>query len=255
VRDESRDSTALHSAFYGKVPAPRRDPSRRTDDEIERRWSVYHRAGHVFGGRLRRSRHWSRYFGHLVRQWLRLRGRVSRRPARLSGSMNYQVLKDSCDVLARERATTGHFVRVSGKQHRGATNLPLSRCGRTHLRTIGLLRSALRPHRPPALAVPRWLWLLPESLRQLTNGWVSPASTSLPDARHGHRVVGPLVLSPPAREQYRSKPAKPVLPAPRAPPRYVGLPCPRQAGGVGRAAGAEAREPRSRADGRCRGGN
>src|SRR5262245_45754300 len=51
--------------------------------------------------------------------------------------------------------------------------------------------SALRSHRPPALAATRSLRHLPESVRRLTGGLASPARSSTPDARwSGGRVTG-----------------------------------------------------------------
>src|SRR5262249_47312243 len=59
-----------------------------------------------------------------------------------------------------------------------------------------------RTHRPPALAAPRWLRLLPESPRHRTSDFASRASHSIPGATSGHRLDVARLLSPLAREQF-----------------------------------------------------
>ena len=66
-----------------------------------------------------------------------------------------------------------------------------ARGGPPHLGTNRDSGNLLRPHRPPALAATRSLRHLPESVRRLTGGLASPASSSTPDARwSGGRVTG-----------------------------------------------------------------
>src|SRR5271166_2597571 len=74
-------------------------------------------------------------------------------------------------------------------------------------------RCARRSHRPrhrPALAVPRCMRLLPESVRRLTpGGFASPTRHSTADARRGHRSDLAILLSPSARERFHPEPENP----------------------------------------------
>ena len=67
----------------------------------------------------------------------------------------------------------------------------VARFGPPHLRTNRTSANPLRTHRPPALAATRSLRHLPESVRRLTGGLASPASSSTPEAWwSGGRVTG-----------------------------------------------------------------
>ena len=103
---------------------------------------------------MRLSRHRSRYYGRRVRQLLRLQAHVSCRHTQFSCSMKHQLFNNSFYVLARGQAKPGHFVWVNGERHRGATNLPLARSGRTHLRRFASRCKAWRSHRPPSKSCP-----------------------------------------------------------------------------------------------------